>query len=358
MTKRNAISLLFGAFMFFTLASFTPKSFAQNNGYSNVKSLTPDEAIAQCLEQERAESQRPQPRFRYFARSANAAYETIVQLLPNAYKNAQKNISYGALNLAEMFERFKGVRICENYYSKTPIQGDPNRTTDLYLPEQKFGILNFGFHIAGRNSQQRILIHVFLGASGYEDDNYQLTLALQEAEKSNSAEVMAMFPQTKEQLSWKPKHKPISKNVILQNEQIIVAGGGYTGSNGGGDSSSTVIKEALMNYAPGIPEFTRKENMPCAHAWANIHSYKQDILSIKIESNKEVMAKNYLEKIKTTNDPAELIVHRNPQTGVYYVLPLGHHYNGTDVTAKSSQATLSAFVILNDFCARKYGGKR
>lgn len=303
------------------------------------KVTTAEQAIQYCLAIEKR---------KHFQNASHPLQIIIQHIIPSIYTKYKKdpNLRFGVLSLNEMFTRFQEVRVCENYYGHIPIQADPDRTTDLYLPEHKYVILNSQYFTTPQQTQDGILLHVFLGASGYEDNKYELTHALMMAEKSFQPYVIALFPQSTDQLYWKPVEKPLPKSFVRPVNGIIypiyvagARGGGFTGSGGGGDSASALIKKALYNLAPQIGAYTKKHKLSCQHTWSNPANYIADIKALSIESKKDTIEK----------------LSRNPSGGYYIRLTSYIYENGKDVTAENHSDLLAG--IIADYCQLKYGGK-
>lgn len=359
MTNLSIINLSRAAFALLLIMLLSPPSHANDPDWQRRKALiekelgidsaedkrgykivTPDEAIVTCLENERKVVQSN----RMFRTPEDAYQFAITYILPSLYAKKATAPLLGALNLNEMFNRFKEIRVCENYYARAPIQADPNRATDLYLPEQKFVILNMQFSIASFQTKKEIMLHVLLGASGYEDNNYSLTQALLMAEKPLGSHTLAMFPQTPAQLYRNPNVKSLPASMppgITSDKPMVIAGGkgGFTGSGGGGDSASSLIKRAMLELAPQIGTYTKKHKLVCQKAWSHQATYIQDIQALQLESNS-----NMLDSFQ-----------RNPNGG-YFIRISTYTYNSTgDITAKTHLGMILG--ILEDYCAVKYGGR-
>lgn len=308
------------------------------------KVMSIDEAIYYCQENER---RHPAKNWKYF-REPNAPYLTLIKnVLPKLYNQYKNNpsLTLGLLSLNEMFSRFEKVQFCENYHPQYPMQADAERFTDLYIPERNFVILNHTFSTTPYETRMEILLHVFLGASGYEDNHYQLTNALMMAEKSLAPYVLSLFPTIIDELYWKPVEKPMPKKYMNIKSgvsyPIYIAGprGGFTGGGGGGgDSISSMIKRALYELAPDIPGYTKKYKMPCQQAWSNPINYLFDVKATPIES------KLMLEKVSI-----------NPKGGYFINIQTYTYTGGKDVTTKENLDIV--FSIVNDLCKTKYGKK-
>lgn len=276
-------------------------------------------------------------------------FNNIIEILPSLYKN--KNQSYGALNLAEMFRRFQNVRIFHAPSGEQIVQADIHRRTDFYLPSCQIAVFNQQFFLLLPAMQKNIIIHVYLGASGYEDNNYQLTMALLSAEKhlsdsgnTSDTKITDLFPQTPEQLYWRPNAQVLPNNNWSPTEkQIFIAenimkDGGFTGSGGGGDGSSAFLKELLLKYTKEqIFSYTKANHLPCHQVWSDQITYKRDIQKLKIESNRNLLA----------------AFSERRSIGSYWIRILPVVYG-----EENQIANLTALDIFNDYCTSLYGQQR
>ena len=320
------------------------KQFEEENKHQEIRA---DQVATMWEAQANAHPQYYEPIFKKYR-------EAIQSILPKLYDNRNNNTDknnrprYGALNLNEMFDRFNEVKIFEDFNNQKPIQADPHRDTDFYLPKHKMAVLNKGFRFSDPEKKINILIHVFLGAAGYEDNDYQLTMALRKAELKISSpndptvsaiDISSLFPQNKKQLNWQPKPQAIPKRSVVDQQQFYVAGGrgGFTGSGGGGDSGAALVKKLLLEYTPEqIKYYTSKNKSSCHSAWSNHTFYIQDIQSLSIE----------------TNDNIPIIFAERRAVGSYYISQINSVYGG-----ENKKAVLTAVNIFADHCEAKYGGK-
>jgi hypothetical protein len=187
----------------------------------------------------------------------------IPMLLIQTWSRGQMDPGFhlGALKVTEMFGRFKNAVLVNNS-THSPIVADQDRQTDFYLVNQNLAVLNQDFYKGDSTSQGAILLHVLLGASGYQDENYNLTLLLFQSENLlrtgglqalKRSGIIALFPKTNETLFRSTGTDP-SKNVTgqrSQNERLIIAaagsGGGGTGVGGGGDGFSSEMKVHVLD---------------------------------------------------------------------------------------------------------------
>lgn len=235
----------------------------------------------------------------------------LQQMLPHIYQRSQRDPRFrlGALHPAEMFARFNYVRVFENRQRQL-ILGDPNRLSDFYLIGGFLGLFNTQDFLASSDrAQLGLLLHVFLGASGYQDDDYQLTLALLMAEQSfampddrifDNIRRERIFPRTQAELIRRPEPVQVTSQrpttwqptdpespMILMND--VKAAGGYTGVGGGGDGSSLQMKWTLLELAPVHTGLMAVDaGFPCFDQWSDYTTFLKDVLDVKIESSATV----------------------------------------------------------------------
>lgn len=232
-------------------------------------------------------------------------------IFPNLYQISQQQpeLKIGSLNLAEMFKRFDQVRVFQATDEKMVFQVDFIRTSDFYWPEFHIAIFNSRADHKDPIARRGILTHVFLGASGYADYNYELTMALEHAEKA--IQTMGYSILSSRRIDWS---RLIPDNLIQKtftqnnttnldyhlkgqelfyplldkaDKRIFVAdsgGGGTTGAGGGGDITVAGFKLELINFEPIQSGLITKE-APCYQSWSDHNNYLRDMQLLKIESN-------------------------------------------------------------------------
>lgn len=175
-------------------------------------------------------------------------------------KDGVKDLSW--LNLPHLSKEIHDVNLLLNT-SKEALVGSGTRAGSIYLTEQKTVILNSGllWEITkdGRNNLpinvgfEVLLLHEFLGALGYPDDNYELSSYLWVRSEPN-----AFMPILKDMekalgahLDFNPRRKEnvgFDLNNVTDLEKI--SSGGSSGFGGGGDPTVALIKHfALGNFS-------------------------------------------------------------------------------------------------------------
>lgn len=221
-----------------------------------------------------------------------------------ALSQSHPGYSLGALNVREMFARFDNVYVGMNLKS-LPFQADLERDSDLYLPGLNLAILNPEIEKASPIGRLGVLIHVMFGASGFDDETYQRTLAVLIAEEQirnpqhrlyKTINIQDLFPSSPAQLLYQPPQgdrkiiefsDDANKRVIIakknQQKETLMANGGFTGVGGGGDSSAFTVKYEMIQINP-IELLNDKAAAKCIQPWRNYTNYLLDVLNVPMES--------------------------------------------------------------------------
>ena len=221
---------------------------------------------------------------------------TLKPLVAKAGQNAR--FHYGALNFRELFNEFAKVRFFISGKSER-IQAGSDRLTDLYFRGKYAVIFNENFNLAPETGKEGIILHTLLGAIGLEDENYQLTVAIELAAMCESArrglsenlsdavaichsiDLETIFPASHQDLV---AHKEGSDSVYISHDggRSLRLAGGFTGVGGGGDSRSLVFKLQFAGFS--VPEWREKIFSPeCAANWKDGTSFLLDIMPLRIE---------------------------------------------------------------------------
>lgn len=185
------------------------------------------------------------------------------------------------VNVPKLAKEIHEVRLLVNT-SKEALIGSGTRAGSIYLTEQKTVILNSGllWEITRDGRHQLpinvgfevLLLHEFLGALGYPDDNYELSSYLW-----IRSEPDAFVPVIKNLESTLKSHLDVNTkrtlNVDFDLSQISdldkVSSGGSSGFGGGGDPTVALIKHyALGNFSHQIAYWTQYLKLTTAEAQA------------------------------------------------------------------------------------------
>lgn len=190
----------------------------------------------------------------------------------------------GALDLKEFFQRIEGIYFLQ---TKFGVQLDPRRATDFYIVKQKAAFINDEWMQASPVGQMGIGLHVLLGAAGYNDENYGLSIALilsdqclrdglGEGSFCEGVDYISLFPATRSKLN---------------RVQETFMAGGFTGVGGGGDYRSIEIKFAMLQKM--LPETKYFYSvLDCTDVWPDKTSFVQDILNTSIETSDQIFKPN------------------------------------------------------------------
>lgn len=220
-------------------------------------------------------------------------------LLGELLRKSQRDpeMKLGALRVSELFEKLENFRVYENR-TGTPVVADPERESDFYIPHESWGIVNQS-HVRrlSPSGVAALALHVFLGGSGYQDENYQLSLALliynqalsDKRSPLNSLPLERLFPQSTEKLLAGERKKqvllaqasPVERPLYGKSPRIV-SNGGFTGVGGGGDGSSVSTKLELLTYI--FVAHSKIANQACTGRWRDPLQFAQDVLTIEVES--------------------------------------------------------------------------
>lgn len=221
----------------------------------------------------------------------------------------QPDFQLGSIHLEDMFYKFDRVRLFSSA-QESSVQIDLERRSDFYLPEFRIAVLNPHAVHPDIEASRGILLHILLGASGYLDENYELTMALEMADhllrdssSSGSSTLVnsgidweRLIPMNSVKINH-PKHQFTARErqesfsgldkmyyPLLEriDERIFVADGGTTGAGGGGDSTVAGLKLELLKKMP-IQEGLIGKSEPCYKAWSDHSNYIRDMQLLKIE---------------------------------------------------------------------------
>jgi hypothetical protein len=219
-------------------------------------------------------------------------------LLPNLWKATQENPDFqvGAVRTSDLFQKLNRFNLFQND-SEFVLQADQERKSDFYVLNENWGAINTEQMrpILKTESGLILPLHIFLGANGYQDENYQLSLALVLLDKSMSANsdlekigIPKLFPQKKEDL-YRLEPQLIKKGPDGDKQKLLRRSkGGFTGVGGGGDGRSLQVKFELISkylFAFSNPKLS---SQACFRKWADPLAFLQDVFEVEIESSMQV----------------------------------------------------------------------
>jgi hypothetical protein len=170
--------------------------------------------------------------------------EAMKGLLKLTFLFPQKIIDQGyttirGINLLELKESFSRVRV--GAFNNGFLVGSGYRTTAINIREQCLVMINtLGFNSRPMVERSLTLLHEFLGASGYDDDDYQISAPIG-------------WLASKTHISPNDLESPLLSSLTTINRidksprrELANGQGGITGVGGGGDSTELYLKMALM----------------------------------------------------------------------------------------------------------------
>ncbi|MGZ3771447.1 MAG: hypothetical protein ACXVCP_18020 [Bdellovibrio sp.] len=204
-------------------------------------------------------------------------------ILGELYKASLKNRNFkmGSIVFSELFRKFDSVNVLA---ANIPLKADPRRPTDLYLTKESLILVNSDFNALPNLARRAIVVHTFLGASGYRDNNYSLTLALLAKNEALKPMANEEDPATD---SEKYRSDKISWNKLNFARLMMVDGGGFTGVGGGGDGTSVQAKlDMLSNMDYARTMFP--ESNECSGTWSSLTDFAKSIMEARIESAENI----------------------------------------------------------------------
>ena len=229
------------------------------------------------------------------------------KLLGELFKKGQETPPFklGALSISQMFRRFETVDTMENHSTKT-VAGDAERQSDFYLTNRGIVLFNKSTLNYPAETRALLLIHVFLGASGYQDEDYALSLALVIAndllkpplpdQQQLNFNLEDLFPNNSEDLFRAAVPPPTGRRGKLDSgsakEKQLILAGGFTGV-GGGDGTSIQMKWNLLANYTG-QRISLYPVHQCGAAWGDTTEFIKLILNSELESDSNFKGKPQL----------------------------------------------------------------
>lgn len=224
------------------------------------------------------------------------------RVLGNIWQENLKNpnLKLGHLKTTELFKKLESFDLFQNT-TEIALQADRDRRSDFYAQQENWGVINKEtLENANPEALIALTLHVFLGAAGYEDDNYQLGLMLihynnsigpSANEKLRVINFNQLFPRSSTEVyRTHPKQVFAQNGSLLKNSKLLSkeSGGGFTGVGGGGDILSLQIKQEIFSYVFVVSDSFPDLTPACRLRWRNPTAYAADVFNIEIESDANV----------------------------------------------------------------------
>lgn len=221
------------------------------------------------------------------------------KVLSGTWAEYQKNpdFSLGALKAKDLFQKLDGFQLLQAT-TNGPLHLDPERVDDLYLTSTGYGLVNKVALKHESKTLTALTLHIFLGASGWQDENYQLSLAI----LSHEASLLS------------PSHDPIKKidhqrlfpknsNELNRSEKQSGGDGGFTSVGGGGDGNSLTTKLLMYSYIFALNEVPMSSF--CRKKWEDPTQLAIDIQNVEIESIENF---NTVQEVKINSNSWKVLI--------------------------------------------------
>ena len=208
-------------------------------------------------------------------RPATAVYQPISLVVPRALRNRGMS-QLGAIHLDQLIEELTKVEWSVFNLGFISASGG-KRTTAMYLVKSKqVFVTELAWQWVLPQFQPLMALHEGLGASGYDDENYQISTTLfylAQIPAAEADEIMKAGP-----------FLEILQSVVRRTKEpkYLLASGGATGVGGGGDYLGAEAKVMLLFLARH-----EAEGNPATLAHDQFEKVVQMILASNIESDND-----------------------------------------------------------------------
>lgn len=282
----------------------------------SAQSLTPEKVASLWEKKRQAAPEKYEQEF-------EGARRSVFDMLPALRRTVRQNpfFTLGALRVKDMLTSFLKVRVYSNFVSgKAP---SLNEATDYEWPQYKMAVLNTPFVDVEPQRRQLILLHVFLTAAGYEDSDYQLTLAVM------IAEIKYRNPQNQSLAD-------LNIGLLFPQHRFLL----HAKSSQTDDSTGAAVKLELVKVAAQAATFASKAGLGCRRAWSDPTTYVEDIQSLRIDGAPDTASESFFLK----------------RGDKYYTAThLQLLFDSLNYPNEETPARQAVFGMLKDFCTTKYG---
>lgn len=203
--------------------------------------------------------------------------------LPQIWEEYQKNpdLSFGALKAKDLFRKLDKFQLFQSTLNNS-LQLDKERIDDFYLTAQGLGVVNKEALGHDPNAITVLALHIFLGSSGWQDENYQLSLALLSYEASLSSPSQSPIHRINHKKLFPANRNELIRNYKNNRSDSLGGDGGFTSVGGGGDVTSIKTKLMMYSYIFSLNEVPLTSQ--CRQRWENPTRLVMDIQEVEIES--------------------------------------------------------------------------
>ncbi|MCK6596208.1 MAG: hypothetical protein L6Q37_08980 [Bdellovibrionaceae bacterium] len=219
---------------------------------------------------------------------------------PHIWEEYQKNsnLSFGILSAKELFEKLDKFQLFQSTPNNS-YQLDKERMDDFYLTNTCVGVMNNETLVHDSSALVALVLHIFLGACGWQDENYQLSLALLSYEESLASSSESPIHQIDHKRLFPANFNELIRNHNKTTKELLFSGG-FTSVGGGGDVNSLKTKLLMYSYLFSLNEVPLTPT--CRKRWENPTRLVMDIQDVEIESRAEYskveLAKDHSSNVK------------------------------------------------------------
>lgn len=173
----------------------------------------------------------------YESRALYSNLDTILDII-------EKRNELKVLDMTQLKNEILKVKLCVNL-SDRPLIGSGTRKGSIYFKEEQTIIFNSKELLSHQKSGPALnMLHEFLGALGYSDQNYEITSYLYSVVHVESFGIETVKTVKKAAIQHL-KNSPLVKDNI----NFSASEGGISGVGGGGDPEIVFLKALALNYA-------------------------------------------------------------------------------------------------------------
>jgi len=259
-------------------------------------------------------------------------YEAVKWLLDSALNSSLPKTSPARRNIETFRAEITTVRVCILPATTRIYASGKQRESAAYNAEERMVFVNPLQLLETSNLEVRatLLVHEYLGALGYLDENYELTVPLSRIANLQTGD--ALFIDALEKF---PKRESLAIDYAKDNRNYLAKGGGSSGVGGGGDATTIMIKSLFTDL--GYLKLVRKAAVQLAMdvSKLDLEKVRKTALRIGIESE-EIDSEKCLRLIGADDEFGyKIIINRK-----FFPFVEIHKYSSSEADQAVAQALL------------------